>query len=227
MIHTFRNNIGILLSLNLPGIASIAADLNAWLERNTDEIPLSLLKEISEVSGFSSDRLLNFDLNTLPDFKKDIKMVIFDVDGVMTDAGMYYSESGDEFKKFNARDGLAIRKLTKSGMLTGVISHGINEKLIKKRCDLLGISHVYAGTAPKQDILQGWCEELGISFSQVAFIGDDINDLPIMRAVGFTACPADASWPVREYVDMILSCKGGEGAVREWLERCFISMDEV
>ena len=227
MIELFRKNLQHLLLRNQSEMAGISERLGAWLESNEDAISISLLQEVGSRSGFSIDRLFKYDFSTLPNFRSDIKMVIFDIDGVMTDAGMYYTESGDEFKKFNARDGLAIRKLTKTGMLAGVISHGINENLIKKRCDLLGISHVYAGTAPKQDILAKWCSDLNISFEQIAFIGDDVNDLPIMRIVGFSACPADASWPVKDQVDMILTHRGGQGAVREWIERCFINMDAV
>lgn len=227
MTELFRKNLKHLLRENQAEMLGIVEVMDDWLKSNEESISISLLQELGNRSGFSIDRLLNYDLSTLPNFRSDIKMVIFDIDGVMTDAGMYYTESGDEFKKFNARDGLAIRKLTKSGILAGVISHGINEKLIKKRCDLLGVSNVYAGTAPKQDILAKWCSELNISFEQVAFIGDDVNDLPIMRIVGFSACPADASWPVKDQVDMILTNRGGQGAVREWIERCFINMDEV
>lgn len=227
MIELFRKNIKFLLLENQPEMAGISERLSVWLKSNDEVISISLLQELSSRSGFSIDRLFKHDLSILPNFRSDIKMVIFDIDGVMTDAGMYYTESGDEFKKFNARDGLAIRKLTKSGMVTGVISHGINEKLIKKRCDLLGISNVYAGPSPKQDILAKWCSDFNISFQQVAFIGDDVNDLPLMRIVGFSACPSDAAWPVKDHVDMILTHNGGQGAVREWIERCFINMDSV
>ena len=153
----------------------------------------------------------------------DIKMLIFDVDGVMTDAGMYYSESGEESKRFNSRDGLAIRNLNKLGWKTGIISHGININLIKRRADLLGISHVYAGNRPKSDVLAEWCNELNLSFSQIAFIGDDINDLPIIRIVGFSACPADALNAVKKEVNMVLSSRGGDGAIREWIDRCFLN----
>src|ERR1035438_3800547 len=124
---------------------------------------------------------------------KNIKFLVLDVDGVLTDGGMYYTESGDEFKKFNAKDGLAIRRLTKSGIPVGIISHGQLSKLINKRADLLGIEYVCVGMEMKKlDILKDWCNKLNIDLNDVAYIGDDINDLEIMHAVGVSACPDDA-----------------------------------
>ena len=183
----------------------------------------NLLKQLSNETAWLVDTLLLEEIELRSTVPADIKMLIFDVDGVMTDAGMYYSESGEESKRFNSRDGLAIRNLNKLGWKTGIISHGININLIKRRADLLGISHVYAGNRPKTDVLAEWCNELNLSFSQIAFIGDDINDLPIIRVVGFSACPADALNAVKKEVNMVLSSRGGDGAIREWIDRCFLN----
>lgn len=173
---------------------------------------------ISNHYAIAIDRLLKFDLTVSKRFSDTIKLVVFDVDGVMTDGGMYYTESGDELKKFNAKDGLAIRQLVAKGVITGIISHGINKNLIERRAALLGISRVYCGNQSKAEVLTGWCNEMGIATREAAFIGDDINDLPVIRLVGFSACPADAVPEVQKEVDLVLRKRGGEGCIREWLD---------
>ena len=197
--------------------------LDHYVKAEFTLIDPNLLKQLSNETAWLVDTLLLEEIELRSTVPADIKMLIFDVDGVMTDAGMYYSESGEESKRFNSRDGLAIRNLNKLGWKTGIISHGININLIKRRADLLGISHVYAGNRPKTDVLAEWCNELNLSFSQIAFIGDDINDLPIIRVVGFSACPADALNAVKKEVNMVLSSRGGDGAIREWIDRCFLN----
>ena len=177
------------------------------------------LAAISRISGIPIGKLFDSKLDDLHKQPQNLKLIIFDVDGVMTDAGMYYTESGDEMKKFNARDGLAIRALRNAGYETGIISHGININLIQKRAELLNVARVYAGNRPKNEVLAEWCTELGITFNQTAFIGDDVNDLPIIRIVGFSACPADALDAVKAEADVILSKSGGQGCIREWADR--------
>lgn len=153
---------------------------------------------------------------------KNIKFLVLDVDGVLTDGGMYYSESGDEFKKFNAKDGLAIRRLTKSGIPVGIISHGILTKLINKRAELLGIKYVYVGMGVKKlDILTNWCKELKIDLHDVAYIGDDINDIEVLQAVGVSACPFDAVLKVKDIAHHILQNNGGNACVREFIDEYF------
>jgi len=181
----------------------------------------SELLSISEHFGISTDRLLKVNIAEAARLKQTIKLVIFDVDGVLTDGGMYYTESGDEFKKFNAKDGLAIRRLTQEGFITGIISHGINRNLIERRAALLNISKVYTGNKPKSEVLSDWCSELGITPKESAFIGDDLNDLSLIRIVGFSGCPADACLEVKSVVNVVLTKKGGEGCVREWIDAYF------
>jgi YrbI family 3-deoxy-D-manno-octulosonate 8-phosphate phosphatase len=153
---------------------------------------------------------------------KNIKFLVLDVDGVLTDGGMYYTESGDEFKKFNAKDGLAIRRLTKAGIPVGIISHGHLSKLINKRAELLGIKHVYVGMGVKKmDILINWCNELKIDLNDVAYIGDDINDLEVLQAVGVSACPDDAVFKVKNNVHHVLQNNGGQACVREFIDEYF------
>ena len=168
--------------------------------------------------GYPLERLFNDDLELHAKRQGTIKFVVFDVDGVLTDAGMYYTESGDEFKRFNARDGLAMKALPKMGIETGIISHGINENLIRRRAALLAIQRVYCGSQPKLEILSAWCEEMNIALSEVAYIGDDVNDLPLFEHCGFTAAPADALPAVRNLAHVVLQNKGGYGCVREWID---------
>ncbi|MGL5890531.1 MAG: KdsC family phosphatase [Bacteroidia bacterium] len=148
----------------------------------------------------------------------EIKLLVMDIDGVMTDGGMYYTESGDEFKKFNAKDGFAVRAVAKRGVKTGIISHGFNTKLIESRAQRLHISLIEVSQVPKLETLSRWCEELNITPAQVCFIGDDLNDEDIIRAVGFSACPADATDAVKKMVHVVLSRKGGDACVRELID---------
>lgn len=148
-----------------------------------------------------------------------IKMVVLDMDGTLTDGGIYLQEDGKQFRKFNAKDGLGIRMLRKQGIQVGIISHSTCEKLVQTRAEILGVPYVYAGLEEKLDILQGWCDKTNLSLDEVAFVGDDLNDLPVMEVVGLSACPADASEEVRERADIILTRNGGEGAVREFADK--------
>lgn len=147
-----------------------------------------------------------------------IKLLILDVDGVMSDGGMYFAESGDQFKKFNTKDGLGIISLTKRGFQVGIISAGFRDVGVSARAEMLGIQRCYVGREPKINILKQWCEEMNISLDEVAMIGDDINDLEVMRSIGFKTCPADAVEVVKKEVDLILSKKGGKGCVREFID---------
>lgn len=179
-----------------------------------DDIP-----NIAARFSLTTDLLLKTDLELRGEQRsKEIKLVVFDIDGVLTDAGMYYTESGDELKKFNAKDGLAIRRVKQRGIHTGIISHGFNTNLITRRAERLHISHVEISQVPKLETLKRWCGELGITPANVCFIGDDLNDEDIIRAVGFSACPADAVDDVKEMVHIVLSKKGGEGCVRELID---------
>ncbi len=146
------------------------------------------------------------------------RFLALDIDGVMTDGGMYYTQGGDEFKKFNTKDGMAIIKLTSAGFPVGFISSGINENIIRDRAQRLGVEYVYVGTWKKLDILQQWCDQLNITLAEVAYVGDDINDLPVITQVGLSACPSDAVEKVRATAKIVLENKGGEGCVREFIE---------
>ncbi|MFN5983852.1 MAG: KdsC family phosphatase [Fluviicola sp.] len=147
-----------------------------------------------------------------------IKLLILDVDGVMSDGGMYYTESGDQIKKYNAKDGMAILKAQEKGLICGIISSAFTDQMVKNRAKTLKIDRVYVGRDSKITILKQWCEELNLSLDEVAMIGDDVNDLSIMNEVGFKVCPADAVNVVKHVVDVVLTKKGGDGCVRELID---------
>ncbi len=147
-----------------------------------------------------------------------IKLLVLDVDGVMTDGGMYVTENGDQIKKFNTKDGMAIQHLVKTDFQVAIISSGFTQNMVQSRAELLGIQKCYVGREPKIHVLKKFCEELEIGLEQVALIGDDINDLEMIRAIGFSACPSDAVNAVKSEVDLILTAKGGQGCVREFVD---------
>ncbi len=144
-----------------------------------------------------------------------IKLLILDVDGTMTDGGIYIMEDGKQFKKFNSRDGMGIKLLQKAGIEVGLISNGKTSSMIATRAEMLGIRKCYVGELPKMEVLKAWLDEEGLDFAQVCMVGDDINDLPVMEKAGLSACPADAVRIVKEKVDIVLQLKGGEGCIRE------------
>lgn len=152
------------------------------------------------------------------DESKNIKLLVLDVDGTMTDAGVYVMEDGKQFKKFNARDGIGIKMAMKAGVEVGLISHSLVTAMVESRANMLGMKYYYIGQDSKVDVLEKWVKELGITKEEVAFIGDDVNDLEIMEAVGFTACPSDAVDKIKKTADIILSKGGGQGCVREFID---------
>jgi 3-deoxy-D-manno-octulosonate 8-phosphate phosphatase (KDO 8-P phosphatase) len=160
-------------------------------------------------------------------FKKQIdrlKLLILDVDGVLTDGGMFMSEKGDQLKRYHTQDGLAIMHVVKNGPVQlGIISSGFTEHMVQDRASLLGIERVYVGRDPKLDVLNQWCAELGISLDEVGIIGDDVNDLPVMKAVGLAVCPASAVNSVKSASHIILSRKGGDACVREFIDHYLLA----
>ncbi|HSL03439.1 MAG TPA: HAD hydrolase family protein [Nitrospiraceae bacterium] len=148
---------------------------------------------------------------------RGIKLFATDVDGVLTDAGMYYSESGDEWKKFNTRDGMGIKLLQRAGITTAIVTQE-RTKLVARRAEKLMIPELHQGVMDKLLLVREMAARYGLTLSQVAYIGDDINDLETLKAVGFSATPADGMPQVAAVVDYICQKKGGEGAVREIIE---------
>lgn len=149
----------------------------------------------------------------------NIKFLALDVDGVLTDGGIYVSENGDLSKKFNVKDGVGIKKALDAGIIVGFISAAKrSENLTHARAEMLGVQYSYSGKEEKVIVLNKWLSKLKIKTSEVAYIGDDETDLKIIAEVGFSACPADAVDKIKKAVNIVLQKKGGEGCVREFID---------
>ncbi len=149
-----------------------------------------------------------------------IRLFLSDVDGVMTDAGMYYSEAGDELKKFNTHDGMAFRLLREAGIKTGIITTESTE-IVSRRAAKLKADYLYQGRGfgSKLEAAREICEREQIGLHQVAYIGDDLNCIDLLAAVGLSACPSSATLPVKQIPGIrILQAAGGAGAVREFAD---------
>lgn len=146
-----------------------------------------------------------------------IKLVAMDIDGTLTDGAMYYSAQGDYLKRFYVRDGMGIDLLNKAGIRTAFITSEQSE-IVASRAKKLNISKVILGTWTKGKDLELIAEEFGLNMEEIAFIGDDVNDISAFKIAGFRMCPLDASPLVHEFVDIISTKQGGNGAVRELAE---------
>ena len=152
-----------------------------------------------------------------------IKLFISDVDGVMTDAGMYYSNSGDEFKKFNTHDGMGFTLLRAAGVKTAIVTSE-NTVIVANRAKKLKIDYTYQGMKhqSKLDAALEMCKLEGISMKEAAYIGDDVNCFELLSAAGFAACPDNAVKKIKNIPGIIhLNKKGGDGAVREFIDMLF------
>jgi len=226
-VSFFGKNLRFLRQTRQLSESDFALQLHIWedtlkrFEREKAEPDLDTLVTIAEALGMPIDHLLKRDLQLIHQriSKRRIRLILMDVDGTLTDGRMYYTESGEQMKAFNTKDGMIISRLIKrKGLQFGLISSGMTESLLRHRAETLGIQHVYTGPRPKVEVINEWSIQLGIKLEQMAFIGDDVNDLGLMKHVGISACPADAVPQIRGVVDMILTRKGGEGCVREFLE---------
>lgn len=140
-----------------------------------------------------------------------------DVDGVLTDAGMYYTENGDELKKFNTRDGMGVALVREAGLKTAILTRE-NTRMVERRGAKMRIDHVYIGITDKLTCMRNLLEQLGLTLEQVAYIGDDVNDYELLCHVGLAAAVRDASRLPKSVAHLITEAKGGEGAVRELCE---------
>ena len=144
----------------------------------------------------------------------NIKILLTDVDGILTDGGMYYSAHGDVMKKFNAKDGMGINILRKKNIPTIIITKE-KTKIVKQWAKKMNVKKVYDGIMKKELILEKICKSFKISEKEIAFVGDDVNDLELMKKVGFSVTPKDGNNTVKKIADYVTKSKGGEGAVRE------------
>lgn len=151
-----------------------------------------------------------------------IQVVFFDVDGVLTDGGLYMSEQGETLKRFHILDGLGLKLLQKAG-ITPVVITGRDSKPLRGRLAALGINHVHYGTEDKAPAAQKTLEELGLSWSQAAAIGDDWPDLPVLRRCAFAAAPANAHAEVKAAARYVTQAAGGHGAAREFCDLLLVA----
>jgi len=148
------------------------------------------------------------------DLLRSIKLLSLDVDGVLTDGGIYYADDGNSFRKFNAKDGMGMTRLMAEGVPVTIISAGA-PGAIEYRAKRLGVSHVFTDVQDKLAILRQLCADLGVGMNEVAHMGDDVNDLPIMAEVGLSITVADAVDDVLKVAKLVTTRRGGDGAVRE------------
>lgn len=148
----------------------------------------------------------------------NIKLVITDIDGVWTSGGMYYDMHGNELKKFNTSDSAGITFLKLLNIPVAIMT-GEDVPIVSKRAKKLQIEHVFLGAKDKLKLATDFCKELGITLDEVAFIGDDINDIKLLQEVGYSACPLNAPDYVKEYAQRTIPVKGGKGAFRAFIEQ--------
>ena len=145
---------------------------------------------------------------------RKLKLMAFDVDGVMTDGSLYFSDDGIEMKAFNSQDGAGLKMLHDAGIAVAIIT-GRKSRCVELRAENLGIKRLYQGVHDKAACLQGLLDELGIAADEAGYMGDDVMDLPVMNACGFSAAPADGHGVVLRHARLITRRNGGRAAVRE------------
>lgn len=148
---------------------------------------------------------------------KKIKFLILDVDGVLTDGSIVYSSKGEEIKTFNVHDGYGIEMLRQNGIPVGIITGRISS-IVEKRAQDLKIENLVQGTIDKIPAAEKFAQKYNLSFDEIAFIGDDLFDIPLLQKVGFSAAPKNARREVKRIVDYVTTNEGGKGAVREVID---------
>ena len=154
---------------------------------------------------------------TPTDRARNVRLLCVDVDGVLTDAGMYYGPDGEVMKKFNTRDGMGLARVRASGVKVAIIS-GEDSAIVHARAAKLQIDDVFSGISNKRAVIDELCARHDLALEQVAFIGDDLNDLPALECVGLPCAVSDAAEPVKAVAAYITERRGGDGAVREVCE---------
>ncbi len=154
---------------------------------------------------------------SLNDRIKPLRLIAFDVDGVLTDGGLYLSDSGEEFKRFNSLDGHGLKMLKASGVELAIIT-GRTSRCVELRARNLGIARLYQGVDDKYAAMQSLLSDMNLPHESVAFMGDDVIDLPVMRRAGMAFSVPDAPQCVRDHADYVSQRAGGHGAVREVCE---------
>lgn len=178
------------------------------------EMPESSAFEIDEPDDWIIvEALLERQLESAIDFKS-IRLLLTDCDGCLTDGGMYYSEHGDEAKKFNTKDGMAFARLQAAGLETGIVTSE-SVSLNNRRAKKINATYFEGGCKNKLEYVSSLIERIGMRMDEVCYIGDDINDLEVLRVVGMPCCPGDASSEVMSVAKYVAKARGGEGVIRE------------
>lgn len=172
------------------------------------------------------DKRLREDNLSLADKAKKIKLVLTDSDGVLTDTGVYYSAEGEVMKRFSIRDGMGVERLRDIlGIETGIITGELSGSILK-RAEKLNIIYLYRGVKDKKSLLAEISSGLNLNTENIAFIGDDVNDLELLKEVGLSAAPSDGTIFVKNIVHYVCKNKGGNGAFREFAELIISLRDE-
>lgn len=181
--------------------------------------------EIDEPSDWIIIEKFLADSKTATSTGHKIKMVLTDCDGCLTDGGMYYSDSGSESKKFNTKDGMGFQRLRERGIITGIIT-GEKNAVVSARGEKLQLDIVKLGVKDKKAEIENLCREYGITLKEVAYIGDDVNDLEAVRSVGFGCSVSNAMECVKKEAQYVSPLCGGDGAVRDIIEHIITIKEE-
>ena len=153
----------------------------------------------------------------------EIKLILTDIDGVWTDGGMYYDQTGNEWKKFHTYDSAGVLFAHRAGIPVGIVTGEVT-RVVERRADKLKVDYLFQGVSDKLAVAGRLCRELGISLDNVAYIGDDLNDVELLERVGIAGVPASAPRYIRRLSTVSLEKKGGEGVFREFVE-AILSLD--
>ncbi len=157
---------------------------------------------------------------------KDIKLVLTDIDGVWTDGSMYYDQFDNELKRFNTSDSFGIKALKVLDIPVGILT-GEDTNIVKRRAEKLKVEHLFMGVRNKLKVAESLCKKLNITLDQIAFIGDDVNDILLLQQAGISATPAHSPDYVKKHAHWSTSKKGGEGAFREFVERILTENNQL
>ena len=156
---------------------------------------------------------------------KKIKILVMDVDGTLTNGKVFYSKNGEELKQFSIRDGMGIELLRRADIQTGIITSE-NSPIVTARAAKLKIEHVILGSRNKKKDFEQLADDLKLELNEIAYIGDDINDIQVLQIAGLAACPKDSVKKVKEISDYICKAEGGDGAIRELAEMILKSQNK-
>ncbi|QQX78178.1 HAD hydrolase family protein [Aequorivita iocasae] len=154
------------------------------------------------------------------------KLVLTDIDGVWTDGGMYYDQTGNELKKFHTYDSAGVLFCKLNNIPVGIIT-GETTKIVENRAKKLKVDFLYQGAQKKLEIVSSLCKQLNISMGDVAYLGDDLNDIELLKNVGFSGAPISAPTYIKKLADIVIQKKGGEGVFREFVEFILIENNKM